>query len=158
MTGSVPRIFADARDLLAELQDQRAEFVIVGAYALAVHGYSRGTADIDILVRADEGNARRVYDALVAFGAPVRAHRLSPDDLARHGTIYQIGLPPYRIDVITSIDGVTFDEVWEGRVHVDVDTEALPFIGREELLRNKRSTGRTKDLADAEELENAPRD
>jgi len=143
----------DARDLLHELDEQGASYVVVGAHALAIHGYSRGTADLDLLVGADPDNARRVHRALIAFGAPVRAHGLTEDDLARSGTVYQLGLPPYRIDILTSIDGVSFEQAWAGRFVVEADGQPVPFLGRAELLMNKRSTGRTKDLADAEALE-----
>lgn len=148
---------SDAQDLLADLDDAGARYVIVGAHALAVHGYSRGTADFDVLVRPDDANAKRVYRALLAFGAPVRAHGLSERDLAKPGTIYQIGLPPYRLDILTSIDGVSFEQAWAGHVTAVAAGRTVPFIGRAELLINKRSTGRTKDLADAEELERVGR-
>lgn len=132
---------------------EKATFLIVGAYAVAVHGVSRTTGDIDIWIRAELGNAQRVWRALARFGAPVEAMNLSCEDLARHGTVYQIGLPPRRIDILTQISGVDFDEAWETRVIVEVQGMQLPFLGREALLRNKRASGRAKDLADAELLE-----
>ena len=129
-----------------------AEFVIVGGHALAVHGVSRATIDLDIFVRPDPANADRVLRALHAFGAPTRAHGLTRSDLEREGTVYQLGLPPNRIDVITAIDGVTFDQAWSGRVLVAVDGLPTPFIGLDELLANKRAAARAKDIADVAAL------
>ncbi|MEZ4437338.1 MAG: hypothetical protein R3F65_33510 [bacterium] len=138
----------DFLDIIAELGDAHATYVIVGGHALAVHGVPRATGDIDIFIRPEPGNAERVLDALRAFGAPVDAHRLTAHDLTRPGTVYQIGLPPRRIDVLTAIDGCDFDDVWRGRREVDVAGQRLPFIGRRELLINKRASGRPKDLLD----------
>lgn len=143
----------DAHDLLEAFREHGAKFIVVGAHALAVHGYSRGTADFDVLVGHDPSNADRVMSGLLAFGAPVGIHGLTTADLAREGTVYQIGLPPYRIDVLTSIDGVSFEQAWRGRVVAEADGLKVAFLGRQELLLNKRSTGRTKDLADVEALE-----
>ncbi len=138
----------DFRDLLALLAEHGAEFVVVGAHALAVHGAARATGDIDVLIRPVADNAARVHAALRAFGAPVEAHGVTPADLAREGTIYQLGLPPRRIDILTRIDGVSFDEAWAGRVAVDIAGMRVPFLGRDELIRNKRAAGRAKDLTD----------
>jgi len=143
----------DARDLIEELLAHDARFLVVGAHALAVHGYSRGTADFDVLVSPLGDNPRRVLAALVAFGASVAAHRVTVADFSHPGTVYQIGLPPRRIDILTKIDGVEFEEAWAGRRVETVDGLALAFLGRAELLKNKRATGRTKDLADVEALE-----
>jgi hypothetical protein len=145
----------DFRDVLELLLEAGAEFVVVGAHALAVHGAARATGDIDILVRPTIENAERVHAALLSFGAPLAAHRVSPADLAREGTIYQLGLPPRRIDVLTRIDGVTFDEAWATRDVRVVDELRVPFLGREALLRNKRAAGRPKDLADVALLDEA---
>lgn len=138
----------DYQDMLALLEEHGVAFVVVGAHALAVHGASRATGDIDILVRPDPENAARVCAALRAFGAPLAAHGVKPEDFGRPGTIYQLGLPPRRIDVITHIDGVSFDEAWAGRQVRRVDGLDVPFLGRDELVRNKRASGRPKDLAD----------
>lgn len=149
MTPALPQ---DALDLLMELSESGAEFVVVGGHALAVHGVSRATADLDVLVRASAANAARVVQALVGFGAPLRAHGVSALDFEREGTIYQMGLPPNRVDVLTSVDGLTFDQAWAGRVAVDVEGQVVPFLGFAELIINKRAAGRTKDLADVEAL------
>jgi hypothetical protein len=143
----------DFRDILELLLQERADFVIVGAHALAVHGAARATGDIDVLVRPDRANAQRVCSALREFGAHLAAHGVGPEEFSVEGNVYQLGLPPRRIDILTRIDGVTFDEAWNGRVVVEAAGMKLPFLGRTELVRNKRSTGRAKDAADIAPLE-----
>jgi hypothetical protein len=146
----------DFRDVLVRLADASAEFVIVGAYALAFHGAPRASGDIDLFVRPDPDNARRVFDALARFGAPLRAAGVTPADFARAGLVYQIGLPPRRIDVLTEISGVSFDEAWASRVTAQVDGRAVGFIGRAALLKNKEAAGRPQDVADAARLRRMP--
>jgi hypothetical protein len=141
----------DFAEMLAALSAAGAEYLLVGAHALAVHGVVRATGDLDIWVRPTAENAKKVWSALIAFGAPLQD--LTERDLATPDLIFQIGVAPYRIDVMTWIDGVTFDEAWTGRTSVRVDGQEIAVIGRDDLLRNKRSTGRLRDLADAEELE-----
>ena len=142
----------DFRDVLVQFVDAGVEFVVVGAYALALHGAPRASGDIDVFVRPSTANAGRVMDALHRFGAPLDASGVSEADFTRPGAVYQIGLPPRRIDVMTEITGVTFDEAWASRVTAEVDGRAVGFIGREALLKNKEATGRLKDQADAERL------
>jgi hypothetical protein len=142
----------DFRELLILLGDAGVEFVIVGAYALAFHGAPRASGDIDLFVRPSEVNARRLFDALVRFGAPLDAAHVTARDFTQPGTVYQIGLPPRRIDVMTEISGLTFDEVWASRINADLEGRPVAFIGRDALLKNKQATGRLKDLADAERL------
>lgn len=144
---------SDFRDMLAALLDAAATFLVVGAHAMAVHGVPRATGDIDLWVRPDPENAERVLAALTEFGAPVEAMGLTLDDLAKPGTVYQIGLPPRRVDILTEIDGVSFEEAWQSRVIEEVSGLDVPFLSRETLLRNKKASGRTKDLADVELLE-----
>jgi hypothetical protein len=124
----------------------------VGAHALAVHGVVRATGDIDIWVRPDVENAERVWKALARFGAPMEAMGLTLQDLQQPGTVYQIGLPPRRIDILTEISGVGFSEAWETRVYEDLDGLTIPYLGRKALTRNKQASGRIKDLADIELL------
>lgn len=143
----------DFRDLLELLLEAGVEFVVVGAHALAAHGVARATGDIDVLVRPSAENAALVCDALRRFGAPLGIHGVRPSDFERPGTVYQLGLPPRRIDVLTAIDGVSFEQVWAGRLEAEVDGLTLPFLGRAELLSNKRASGRPKDLADLALLE-----
>jgi hypothetical protein len=147
----------DFRDLLAALLGAETRFLVVGAHAMAVHGVPRATGDLDVWIASDPANAGRVWSALVQFGAPVAAMGVSRDDLTLPGQVVQIGLPPRRIDILTSISGVEFDEAWPGRVTHEVDGLRVPFLGRAALVRNKRASGRTKDQADLEALGEADR-
>jgi hypothetical protein len=142
----------DFRDLIVLFADGAVEFVIVGAYALAFHGAPRASGDIDLFVRPSEENAGRVFTALQRFGAPLAAHGISAADFSRPGAVYQMGLPPRRIDVLTEISGVSFDEAWASRVSAEVDGRGVHLIGREAFLKNKTAAGRPKDLADAARL------
>ncbi len=142
----------DFLDLLRALIDSGARFMVVGAHALAVHGVPRATGDLDIWIETSPGNAARVWEALIEFGAPVSDVGLSESDLRQPDRVIQIGLPPRRIDVMTEISGVAFEDAWTDRVMHGVDGVTIPFIGRDHFVENKRATGRTKDLADLEEL------
>lgn len=153
MKAGEPRLFEDVRDLLMAFVECGVEFVVVGAHALAAHGIPRATGDFDVLVRPSAENAPRVMRALAVFGAPVAAHGVTADDFVRPGVVYQIGLPPKRIDVLTQISGVLFDEAWDSRLVVDVDGVRFAVLGRDALLKNKRASGRTKDLLDVRALE-----
>jgi hypothetical protein len=142
----------DFRDLLVLLADAGVEFVIVGAYALAFHGAPRASGDIDLFVRPSPVNAGRLFDVLVRFGAPLHSAGVTPADFAQPGAVYQIGLPPRRIDLLTEISGVTFDEAWTSRTTAEVEGRTVSFIGREALIRNKEASGRLKDVADVARL------
>lgn len=141
----------DFRDMLSALSEEGAEYLLVGAYALAVHGLPRATGDMDLWVRATEENARRVLGALSRFGAPLAG--VTAHDLVTPGTVFQIGVAPRRIDILTSIDGVQFDEAWGVRHVARVESLDVPVIARQHLIRNKKATGRPQDLADAARLE-----
>lgn len=141
----------DFRDLFASLNDAGAEYLLVGGYALAVHAQPRFTKDLDVWVNPTPQNAARVVRALQAFGAPLLG--LTEQDLARPDIVFQMGVPPNRIDVVTGIDGVTFSDAWPARVATRYDDQAVPVIGREHLILNKRATGRVQDALDAELLE-----
>jgi hypothetical protein len=143
----------DFEDLLVALADAGAEFLIVGAYAMALHGVPRATGDLDVLVRPERDNAARVWSALEKFGAPLEGSGLQLEDLATPGTIYQMGLPPRRIDLITDITGVPFERAWSTREEVEIGRRIIGFIGRDALVENKRATGRPKDIADLAVLE-----
>ncbi|HZM51949.1 MAG TPA: hypothetical protein VFE68_15705 [Vicinamibacteria bacterium] len=147
----------DFRDLLAALVAAGARFLVVGAHALAVHGIPRATGDLDVWIAAEAPNAERVFAALVRFGAPMAAMGVTHEDLTRSDQVVQIGLPPRRIDILTSISGVPFEEAWADRMTHEVEGLAIPFIGRAALVKNKRATGRAKDLADLEALGEGPR-
>jgi len=140
-------------EMLSALSDSGAEFLVIGAHALAVHGIPRATGGFDIWVRPTEENAGRVLEALRVFGAPL--FDLSREDLANPGIVFQIGVAPGRIDILTGVSGLTFEEAWPGRVSTSAGGQEVPVIGRAELIRNKRATGRLKDLADVEALEGA---
>jgi hypothetical protein len=134
--------------LLRALARAGAEHVVVGAHALAVHGIPRATGDLDVLVRPSPDNAQRVVEALHEFGAPIAEHGVAASDFTAPDVVYQLGLPPRRIDLMTSLTGLTFDEALADRVEVELGGLLVPFLGRESLLRNKRATGRDKDLVD----------
>jgi hypothetical protein len=144
---------SDFKDLLICFGREGVEYVLVGAYALAFHGAPRATGDIDVFVRSTPTNAERVWRALKSFGAPLGAVGVQPSDFAAPGMVYQVGLPPRRIDILTQISGVTFDEAWASRVLAEIDGQPIPFIGRDALIVNKRASGRLKDLADVQRLE-----
>lgn len=148
-----PELNEDFIDLLRSLLEAEVEFVIVGAHALAAHGLPRATGDLDVLVEPTPENAARVIAALESFGAPLAAHGVSCADFETEGNVYQVGLPPRRIDLLTSISGVTFDEARASRLAVEVGGMSLSVLGRAALLVNKRATGRPKDIVDAEALE-----
>jgi hypothetical protein len=134
------------RDMLFALNDASVEYLLVGAYALAAHGSPRATGDIDFWVRADVDNAKRIWTALMKFGAPLS--RIALEDFATPDIVFQIGVPPQRIDILTSISGVEFSQAWNSRLVVEIDGMSVPVLGLNDLLTNKLSTGREKDLAD----------
>ena len=146
----------DFRDFLAALLVADARFLVVGAHAMAVHGVPRATGDIDVWIAPADDNAGRVWAALLRFGAPVATLGISRADFSRRDQVVQIGVPPRRIDVLTTISGVEFDDAWPQRVLHAVGTLQVPFIGRDALVRNKRASGRAKDRADLEALGEAP--
>jgi hypothetical protein len=144
-------------ELLVALRDAGVRFLIIGAHALAVHGVPRGTQDLDVWIDTSSENVDRAWLALAAFGAPLESLAITRDDLTRAGTVVQIGLPPNRVDVLTSITGVDdFEWAWEHRVYHVVRGIELPFLGRAALVQNKRASGRRKDLADIEALGEEP--
>jgi hypothetical protein len=138
-------------DLLRLFNANRVEYLIVGGYAVMLYTEPRYTKDLDIRIAATSENATKVYGALAVFGAPLAG--LKADDFGHKGFFYQLGQPPLRIDILMSIEGVTFDEAWPRRVESQVGSERAWFIGRGELIRNKRAAGRHIDLHDADLLE-----
>lgn len=142
----------DFRDLLIELADAGAEFVLVGGHAVAFHGHPRATKDMDVLIRANAGNAERVYQALAAFGAPLESFEVKAADFAAYEGVLQIGLPPRRVDILNRVDGVTFDEAVADGACLSLEGRSIPVIGRTALLKNKRASGRAQDVADIEAL------
>jgi hypothetical protein len=140
----------DFLEMLSALSAAGAEFLVVGAHALAAHGRPRATGDLDLWVRPTAENADRVYAALRRFGAPL--HDLQPGELASPDLVFQIGVAPARIDLLTSISGVTFEEGWATRITVPIGGLQVPVIGRDRLIQNKRAAGRPRDLADLADL------
>lgn len=146
----------DFRDLLVALHDAGARFIVVGAHAMAVHGVPRATGDLDVWIESTEANADRAWRALCEFGAPVEALGVTRDDLLQPGTVIQLGLPPRRIDLLTRITGVHFEDAWRGRIEQGLEDCAVAYLGRADLIANKRATARAQDLADVALLETAP--
>lgn len=142
----------DFLDLLQALCDEKARFLVIGAHALAAHGFPRSTGDLDVWVAMEPENAKRVWRALVAFGAPVDALDISPTDFETRGRVVQLGTPPRRIDLLTEISGVEFEEAWQTRLVVDVQGMEVSFLGRAALIKNKIASGRPKDMADVSAL------
>ena len=142
----------DFRDFLAELVRADVRFLVIGAHALGAHGVPRATVDLDVWIARTPENAHRVWMALAAFGAPLDALNIQEADFTRPDVVAQFGLPPYRIDLLTGVSGVSFDEAWPDRLEADFGDVRVPFLGRAALIRNKRASGRTKDLADLESL------
>ena len=136
------------RDILKAFDEAEAEYLLVGAYAMAVHGIPRATGDIDLWVRPSETNAARVWKALVAFRAPLS--QVTPADFHTPDVVYQMGLPPQRVDILTSISGVEFDQAWPDRLIVAVEGLSIPVLGAKHLYANKLASGREKDLLDAQ--------
>jgi hypothetical protein len=140
----------DFLDLLQAFVAANVRFLIVGAYALAVHGRPRATGDLDVWIDATPENAARVMGALAAFGAPLTEVREA--DFGKPGIVYQIGVPPGRIDILTELTGLTFSDVWPDRVRRPFGELEVDFIDKASFVRNKQATGRLKDLSDIEGL------
>ncbi len=149
-------IYPDFKELLELFNAQKVEYVIVGGHALAFHGAIRATKDIDLYVRPTEANSHRIMAALEAFGFGQVG--LTAEDFQKPGQVVQLGHPPVRIDLVTSIEGVSWDQVAGGKAMGEYGGEPVPFIGRAEFIANKKAAGRLQDLADAERIEGPPPD
>jgi uncharacterized nucleotidyltransferase DUF6036 len=141
----------DFKEMLSCLKDERVDFIVVGAYALAAHGFPRATGDIDIWVRNSFENAQKIMRALMKFGAPTS--HLFEEDFTAPDVVVQLGVEPCRIDLLTGIDGVGFDEAWQRKVSITIDDLEIDILSQEDLLRNKLATGRDKDRGDIVWLE-----
>jgi hypothetical protein len=141
----------DYRDILQSLADEQAKYLLVDAYALAAHGYPRATMDIDIWVMPSPDNAEAVLRALRRFGAPTS--ELTSADLQKSDTVFQVGVAPRRIDIITGASGFRFDEAFANSIEIEIEGLKIRIPSVDDLIRNKRASGRTKDLADVEALE-----
>jgi predicted nucleotidyltransferase len=151
LSAKITMLNKDYRDMLQILSDEQVKFLLIGAYALAAHGYPRSTMDIDIWVMPSPGNAEATLRALRRFGAPVGD--LTRQDLQTDGTIFQIGVAPRRIDIITTADGIQFEETFKQSISIDIDGLKVQIPSLDDMIKNKKASGRTKDLADVEELE-----
>jgi hypothetical protein len=140
----------DFAEMLDALSVAGADFLIVGAHALAAHGRPRATGDLDLWVRPTAENAQRVWSALTAFGAPLGD--LTVIDLSTKDVVFQIGIEPARIDILTSLTALAFEEAWSRRDRFEIEGRMLPFLSRDDLIRNKSALGRPRDLADIDDL------
>jgi hypothetical protein len=141
----------DLREFIRLLNAEAAEYLIVGAWALAFHGRPRYTGDMDILVRSDPANAARMMRVIEAFGFGKTG--ITTGDFLREDYVIQLGVEPNRIDLLTGISGVEFDEAWQSRVAGELGGQTVGFLNRDLLIRNKLASGRDKDIADARLLE-----
>ena len=143
----------DYKEMLQCLLEENVRFLLVGAYAVAVHGFPRATKDIDFFVWATPENAANLMRALAKFGAPL--DDISESDFSSEGIIFQIGNSPRRIDIITNISGVKFEQAYANRKAIFLEGIEVPVISLQDLIANKRASGRMQDLADIEKLESA---
>ena len=141
----------DYKEMLHALVDEKVRFLLVGAYAMAAHGYPRATMDIDIWVMPSSDNAEAVLRALNRFGSPLRD--LTKSDLLKDDTVFQIGVAPRRIDIVTGATGLRFDDAFAHSIEIDIDGIQVHIPSLDDLIRNKKAAGRMKDLADVEALE-----
>jgi len=141
---------ADFKELLSLFAGHKVRYLIIGGYAVMKYSEPRFTKDLDILIAADRENAGAVYAALKEFGAPLE--ELAPEDFARPGYFYQMGRDPFRVDIMMSVPGITFEEAWKNREDFLLDDLSVPFISRADLIRTKEAAGSPQDLIDAENL------
>jgi hypothetical protein len=142
---------SDYKDMLQVLLENNVKFLLVGAYAMGAHGYPRATGDIDVWVEPSAENSARVYRSMVAFGAPL--HEIDETTFAKPDIVFQIGVAPRRIDIITAISGVGFNDAYQKRQIVEMEGLSIPILSLGDLIKNKRATGRDKDRLDADQLE-----
>jgi len=143
----------DFRELLSLFRDYEIRYLVVGGYAVMKYTEPRYTKDLDLWISTDRQNAEMVFAALKAFGAPLKD--LTADDFTQDGCFYQVGKPPFRLDIMISIPGVQFESAWQCREVVDLEGLVVPFIARADLIHSKKVSGRPQDLIDVENLEKA---
>ena len=143
----------DFKELLNTLEKYRVRYLVVGGYAVMKYTEPRFTKDLDLWISTDETNSKAVFSALKEFGAPLKG--LTPHDFTESGYFYQMGNPPFRLDIMMSIPGVEFETAWEHREEVMLEGLTIPFISRADLIRAKEASGRAQDLLDAENLRKA---
>jgi len=149
-------ISSDYKDILSAFDGRGVDYLVVGAHAMAFHGVTRSTGDIDLWVKCDAVNSDKVYRALADFGAPLG--ELKKSDFEIPGTVYQIGVAPYRIDILTTIDGVVFEDAFKAREIIEIEGLSIPVISRHHLIENKNAVGRPQDLVDIQLLEENSKD
>jgi hypothetical protein len=140
----------DYREMLQILLNNEVRFLIVGAYAMGAHGYPRATGDFDIWVETTFENSKKIYKSLSEFGSPLSD--ITEKTFAKKGLIFQIGIAPRRIDIITHIDGVIFKEAYKTKELINIENLQIPFLSKKNLIKNKQSTGREKDNLDVKYL------
>lgn len=143
----------DFRELLSLLEKHKVRYLVVGGYAVMKYTEPRFTKDLDLWISTDEENSKAVYAALKEFGAPLKG--LAPPDFTQEGYFYQMGNPPFRLDVMMSIPGVTFETAWANREKVQLEGLVIPFISKADLIKAKETSARDQDLIDAKKLRKA---
>jgi predicted nucleotidyltransferase len=141
----------DYSDIIKIFLEENVTFLLIGGISMNLHGYVRATKDLDLWVQASKENAPKIIKALAKFGAPMKD--ISAQDFEKEGTVFQIGVVPIRIDIITQIAGIKFDEAIQNAKIIEIDGINIPTISLHDLIKNKKATGRLQDLADAEKLE-----
>jgi hypothetical protein len=140
----------DFKEFVELLIKNKAEYLIVGGYAVGIHGHPRYTGDLDIWLNPTSENAKRILDCVNEFG--FSSYGLTASDFTKEGNVVQLGYPPLRIDLLTNIDGVTFDDCFKNRKVLEIDNLLVNFIGYQDLLKNKKASGRLRDMDDLENL------
>jgi len=145
------KLVKDFEEFIELLNKNEVKCLVVGGYAFAIHAYPRFTNDIDFFILPTKSNADKIISVLKEFGFDISS--ISADDLLKKDKVVQLGEPPYRIDLLTSIDGVDFGDAWERKIQGKYGDQVIYFISKEDLIRNKKASGRKKDLDDLNELE-----
>jgi predicted nucleotidyltransferase len=140
----------DLKEFLGLLNGHKVRYLIVGGYAVGIHGYPRYTGDLDVFVDANPQNADRIVGAFREFGFDLP--QLNAESFIQPNRIVEVGREPVKLQVMTSISGVTFEDCYNRRIDIEIDGLTVPFIGYDDLIRNKRATGRDKDQVDAQQL------
>jgi len=140
----------DYKEMLQILLNNEVKFLIVGAYAMGAQGYPRATGDFDIWVEPSPENSKKVYNSLAEFGAPLE--QINTETFTGKGIIFQIGVVPRRIDILTFIDGVKFDKAYKDKENIEIEGITIPFLSKENIIKNKKATGREKDKLDVKYL------
>jgi len=140
----------DYKEMLQILLNNKVKFLIVGAYAMGAQGYPRATGDFDIWVESSPENSKKVYNSLAEFGAPLE--QINTETFTEKGIVFQIGVAPRRIDILTFLDGVEFDKAYDDKENIEIEDINVPFLSKENIIKNKEATGREKDKLDVKYL------